>query len=65
MMRANGSRLHRITIGKGAPGQPSWSPNGKWIAFADLAESAIRDKHDIYVVRTNGSGLKRLTRSGT
>jgi Tol biopolymer transport system component len=62
MMRANGSRLHRITIGKGAPGQPSWSPNGKWIAFADR-QSPRSDKHDIYVVRTNGFGLKRLTRS--
>ena len=62
MMRANGSRLHRITIGKGMPAGPSWSPNGKWIAFADR-QSPRSDKHDIYVVRTNGSGLKRLTRS--
>ena len=61
-MPANRLRLHRITIGKGAPGAPSWSPNGKWIAFADR-QSPRSGKNDIYVVRTNGSGLKRLTRS--
>ena len=62
MMRANGSSLHRITVGKGAPAGPSWSPNGQRIAFADR-QSPRSDKHDIYVVNTNGSGLKRLTRS--
>jgi Tol biopolymer transport system component len=62
MMRANGSSLHRITIGKGSPVNPSWSPNGQRIAFADR-QSPRSEKHDIYVVRTNGSGLKRLTSS--
>jgi Tol biopolymer transport system component len=62
MMRANGSSLHRITVGKGVPQNPSWSPNGKRIAFADR-QSPRSDKHDIYVVNTDGSGLRRLTRS--
>jgi TolB protein len=60
MMRANGSSLHRITIGKGVPQDPSWSPNGKRIAFADR-QSPRSEKHDIYVIGTNGSGLRRLT----
>jgi Tol biopolymer transport system component len=55
MMHSDGSKLHRITIGRGNPSDPSWSPNGKRIVFAD--------HQDIYVVRTNGSGLKRLTRA--
>jgi Tol biopolymer transport system component len=62
MMRADGSKLHRITIGKGNPGGPSWSPNGKRIVFADQ-QSPGSDYRDIYVVRTDGSGLKRLTRA--
>jgi dipeptidyl aminopeptidase/acylaminoacyl peptidase len=62
MMRADGSKLHRITIGRGNPGGPSWSPNGKRIVFADQ-QSPGSDYRDIYVVRTDGSGLKRLTRA--
>jgi len=62
MMRANGSSLHRITIGKGYSGDPSWSPSGKLIAFGDR-QSPRSEKQDIYIVRTNGSGLRRLTRS--
>jgi Tol biopolymer transport system component len=62
MMHADGSNLRRITIGRGSPQDPSWSPNGKRIAFADR-QSPRSDLHDIYVVRTNGSGLRRLTRA--
>ena len=62
MMRADGSRLHRITIGKGIPQDPTWSPNGKRIAFADR-QSPRSDLHDIYVVGTTGSGLRRVASS--
>jgi dipeptidyl aminopeptidase/acylaminoacyl peptidase len=62
MMRADGSKLHRITIGKGHPGAPSWSPNGKRIVFLDQ-QSPRSSYGDIFVVRTNGSGLERLTRT--
>lgn len=41
-------------------GNPSWSPDGKRIAFARWF--AI-DFTDIYVVDADGSGLRRLTRS--
>ena len=39
---------------------PAWSPDGRWIAFsrpADLRELA----EEIYVVRADGTGLRRLT----
>jgi Tol biopolymer transport system component len=39
--------------------KPSWSPDGKWIAF--LNENGTEG--DIYLVRPDGSGLKRLTAS--
>jgi Tol biopolymer transport system component len=47
---------------KGESGGPSWSPNGKRIVFADQ-QSPGSSYQDIYVVRTDGSGLKRLTRA--
>ena len=61
-MRSDGSKLHRITIGRGIPASPSWSPTGRWIVFADR-QSPRSDSHDIYVVRSNGSGLRRLASS--
>src|SRR6266853_1915768 len=52
---------------------PAWSPAGKWIAFSSDRESSLpmakgRWEHlhlvDIYIVRPDGSGLKRLSRHG-
>jgi Tol biopolymer transport system component len=45
-----GRGLRRLTYRGGY--SPAWSPDGKWIAF-------IR-KGDLYVVRTNGRGRRRL-----
>jgi TolB protein len=39
--------------------KPSWSPDGRWISF--LNENGTEG--DIYLVRPDGSGLKRLTTS--
>jgi Tol biopolymer transport system component len=40
---------------------PVWSPTGRWIAFTRARAS---DKpHDVYLVRPNGTGVRRLTRT--
>ena len=48
--------------------RPAWSPNGKAIAFTvDRSEPYGQGgfpKTDIYVVRADGTGLRRLTRDG-
>ncbi len=45
---------------------PTWSPDGKRIAFVRLVHTvpAPADAHELYVMKANGSGLSRLTRNG-
>ena len=41
----------------GSDNFPAWSPNGDLIAFTRFSE----DDYDIYTIRPDGTGLKRLT----
>ena len=56
--------------------RPRWSPDGKWIAFSSDREAALGgagiypgqwellQTSGIYIVHPDGSGLRRLTKSG-
>jgi TolB protein len=57
-----------LTHHPGGDFRPAWSPDGEWIAFSSDRNSpmprvnfGIGQTTDIYVIRGDGSGLRRLT----
>jgi TolB protein len=68
LIDADGSSERQLTRPRGEGDiQPDWSPDGDWIAFSrsdDPTEgrNGTRYRHDIYIVRPDGTGLQKLTR---
>jgi Tol biopolymer transport system component len=69
VMNADGSNVRDLTPRlRGGPGQGvvdlAWSPDGRTIAFARFADAGdlvVRSTEAIFVVKPDGSGLRRLT----
>src|SRR5207244_9662929 len=66
-------RAKVLTSGPGGDFRPSWSPDGQWIAFSSDRTSNLPFAHgrwehlqlvDLYIVRPDGSSLKRLSPHG-
>ena len=58
-MDAGGGNVRRISFGDGRYATPVWSPRGDVIAFTKM----LRGTFGIGVMRTDGSGERRLTES--
>jgi TolB protein len=66
VMRSDGTDLQQVTQLGTTPDQlgfedysPSWSPDGKRFAFQRY--DPHKDKHAIFIVRIDGTGLRRIT----
>lgn len=55
VLPAGGSLLRLTSTGDNS--EPTWSPDGRWIAFS----SSRSGSEDIWVMRQDGSGLRRVT----
>jgi TolB protein len=62
IMKADGSNLHRISPPGGDSQGPSFSPDGQWITFTAYFDHP-KDINgcEIYVIRVDGTDLRRLT----
>ncbi len=54
---ASGGSAQRLTVHEAHEQLPSWSPNGKWIAFASKREG----NYDVWVISAGGGRPKQLT----
>jgi TolB protein len=59
---ANGTRARRLTRRRGAEFDPSWSPDGRRIAYRD-SRHGINRNDEIYVMNADGTHARNLTRS--
>ena len=69
VVAADGSGLRRLTHRtENGPfdGEPAWAPDGKWIAFErEFVAPSTYDSsshHEIWLIRPDGTGLRRLLR---
>jgi len=62
IMNADGSNVHQLTPTGGNSQGPSFSPDGRWVAFTAYFDK-YNDEHgcEIYIIRIDGTDLRRLT----
>jgi dipeptidyl aminopeptidase/acylaminoacyl peptidase len=64
LINADGSGHSVLPTGtRGRDSSPSWSPDGDWIAYTTRREHADAKRQLLYIIRTDGSGKRLLTKN--
>jgi Tol biopolymer transport system component len=68
VMNADGTDVRQLTSNADFDSAPSWSPDGKWILFerapaGTFTPGTEAQEKDIYVMRADGTDVRRLTDS--
>jgi Tol biopolymer transport system component len=61
VMERDGSNVINLSSHPAFDGYPSWSPDGRFVLFASNRDGESFDEFNLYLVRPDGSGLRRLT----
>ena len=61
LARADGTGLTRLTTSEADDRSPTWSPDGRWIAFASDRSNRVDHENEIWVIGVDGDGLRRVT----
>lgn len=64
LIRGDGHGAHQIATGVWNSASPTWSPDGKWIAFAGWGRGAQSNASSIYLIRPNGTQRRLIARHG-
>lgn len=66
VMNADGTNIHRLAAAGPGPAQsPAWSPDGRWIFFAQLSATWNSDHVSaIYKMSPDGGNARALTKGG-
>jgi Tol biopolymer transport system component len=59
--RADGTELTRLTTSEADDHSPTWSPDGRWIAFVSDRSNRNEHENEIWMVDADGGGLRRIT----
>jgi len=59
--RADGPDLRRLATSEADDQSPTWSPDGRRIAFVSDRSNRVDHENEIWVVEVDGDGLRRLT----
>jgi TolB protein len=64
-LNSDGSSVRQLTPSGGNSQGPSFSLDGQWVAFTAYFDK-YGDDHgcEIYIIRTDGTDLRRLTNNG-
>ena len=65
LLRRDGTGARQIATGVWNSASPTWSPDGRWIAFAGWGRGAQSSASSVYLIRTDGTQRRLIAQHGS